>query len=303
MISYSLTHVPNPALLQDLARDVTHDRTTTAWMLARIAEVDARKLYLPAAHASMFSFCVHEFQMSEDMAYKRIQAGRAARKFPAIFPMVADGRLHLTALVMLAPRLMQDNVEELLAAAAGKSVAQLKLLLAERFPQPDVATILEPVAPMTATEHLAARPVEEFTPGLTAGPATPPAEPNDAMQMEQLVSKPVAPSTGSLPAMQMGPLASKGKLSPLSLGRFSLQVTVDQETHDLIRHAQALLGHALPSGDIGELINRAMRELVERVEKHKCAATARPRPRRGGAKGRRVPAELRRTVWHRDGGQ
>jgi 5-methylcytosine-specific restriction endonuclease McrA len=103
--------------------------------------------------------------------------------------------------------------------------------------------------------------------------------------------------------MQMGPLASKGKLSPLSPGRFSLQVTVDQETHDLMRQAQVLLGHALPSGDIGELIKRAMRELVERLEKRKCAATSPPRPRRGEARDRQVPAEIRRTVWHRNGGQ
>ena len=34
---------------------VAKDRATTAELLAHLAEVDARKLYLPAAHPSMFS--------------------------------------------------------------------------------------------------------------------------------------------------------------------------------------------------------------------------------------------------------
>src|SRR5437762_10825895 len=71
-------------------------------MLAHIAEVDARKLYVAAGYASMYRYCVGRLKMSEDVARKRIQAARAARQFPAIFAAVADGRLHLTAVVKLA---------------------------------------------------------------------------------------------------------------------------------------------------------------------------------------------------------
>ena len=103
MNSYSLTHLADRVLLRDLATLVARDRTTTAALLAHIGEVDARRLYLPAAHPSMYSYCVHELGLSEDSAYKRIQAARTARQFPSVFELLADGRLHLGAVCLLAP--------------------------------------------------------------------------------------------------------------------------------------------------------------------------------------------------------
>ena len=79
MRNYSLSHVSDAALARDLAAAAARDRAATANLLAHIAEFDARKLYVPAAHPSMFSYCVGELRLSEDAAYKRIQAARAAR--------------------------------------------------------------------------------------------------------------------------------------------------------------------------------------------------------------------------------
>src|SRR5438552_8405873 len=63
---YSLSHLSDRALLRDLAALVAHDRATTARLLAHLAEVDERRLYLPAAYPSMFAYCVHELRLSED---------------------------------------------------------------------------------------------------------------------------------------------------------------------------------------------------------------------------------------------
>ncbi|MEO5618344.1 MAG: hypothetical protein ABIS67_11270, partial [Candidatus Eisenbacteria bacterium] len=95
MKSYSLSHLSNQVLLRSLAALVAQNRATTADLLAHIAEVDARKLYLPAAYPSMFAYCVGELRLSEDSAFKRIRVARKARQFPAIFEAIADGRLHL----------------------------------------------------------------------------------------------------------------------------------------------------------------------------------------------------------------
>jgi len=74
--------------------------------------------------------------------------------------------------------------------------------------------------------------------------------------------------------------------------------------HDLLRQAQALLAHQVRSGDLSEVLQRALRELVARLEKRKFAATARPRaPRRPSTHPRHVPAHVRRAVWERDGGR
>src|SRR5438876_1481358 len=93
----SLSHLTDQSLLQALASLVTQDHVTTAALLAHIAEVDERKLYLPAACPSMYSYCLQELHMSEDTALKRLRVARTARKFPAIFAAVADGRLNLSA--------------------------------------------------------------------------------------------------------------------------------------------------------------------------------------------------------------
>src|SRR5437867_2932282 len=116
MCTYSLSHLSDSALLRDLAALVAHDRATTAVLLAHVAEVDERRLYLPAAYPSMYAYCVGELRLCEQAAFKRIRAARTARRFPAIFPALAEGRLHLSGVVMLASYLTPENADELLAA-------------------------------------------------------------------------------------------------------------------------------------------------------------------------------------------
>ena len=121
MPRFLLSHLSDHTLLRDLASLIARERATTAELLAHIAEVDARQLYLPAAYPSMFAYCVGELRLSEDAAFKRIKAARAARRFPAIFEALAAGRLHLSAVVLLAPHLTEETVDELLVAATHQS--------------------------------------------------------------------------------------------------------------------------------------------------------------------------------------
>src|SRR5439155_13696569 len=109
MSSYSLAHLSNRVLLRDLAPLVAQNRATTAALLAHIAEVDARRLYLPAGFPSIYLYCVHELRLSEEAAFKRIHAARTGRRFPALFAAPAEGRLHLSGVVMLAPHLTPEN--------------------------------------------------------------------------------------------------------------------------------------------------------------------------------------------------
>src|SRR5258708_12887283 len=105
MQNYTLTHVSAAVLHRDLARLVARDRATTAMLLAHIVEVDERKLYRPAGYPSMYAYCVGGLRLSEDAAYKRIQAARVARRFPALLPALAAGNLHLPAICLLPPHL------------------------------------------------------------------------------------------------------------------------------------------------------------------------------------------------------
>jgi 5-methylcytosine-specific restriction endonuclease McrA len=271
MSSFSRTHLSDQSLLRDLASHLSQHHATTATLLADLAEVDHRKLYRQAAYDSMFEYCVRELHMSEETAFRRIRVARTARQFPAIFPALADGRLNLTAVLLLAPHLTPATADVLLASAAHRSKSEIGLLLAGRFPRPDVPTRVQAVA--------------------------------GSLGIGELALEPVRPSTGPSPVAQVESPAPHAKLTPLSPCRFALQVTVDQETYEKLRYAQDLLGHALPSGDVAQVLKRALEALVQKLEKQKFAATARPRETRGATIGRHVPAEVKRMVRERDGGQ
>ena len=268
MNHYSLTHVPDPVLLRDLRSLLARERATTAELLAHLAEVDNRRLYAVAGHPSMFAWCVEELHLSEDSACKRIRAARAARQFPALFAMLADGRLHLSAMVMLAPYLTPENAEEFLAAATHQSKAGIEQLLAEWFPRPDLPVRIEVLA--------AAPTIDLSAPG----------------RMKFAGDK---PSSGMV----------RPKVAPLAPGRYGLQLTVSQDTYEKLRYAQELLGHVVPAGELAEVIERALDALIVQLEKRKFAASTHPRGRRpqASANVRHVPAEVRRAVWARDGGR
>jgi hypothetical protein len=281
MNSYALSHLADQVLLRDLSALVARDRTTTAALLAHLAEVDERRLYLPAAHPSMHSYCVHVLRLSEQSAFKRIRVARTARQFPAIFTAVAEGHLHLSGVLLLTPYLTRETVNELVEAATHKSYSEIEQLVAQRFPRSEVPTRVEAVSPGNA-DQLSTRTVATlFTELLSPGNA------------DQLSARTVAASV------------PRPRVTPLSPERFSVQFTMGQEMRDKLRYAQALLSHQLPSGDVAEVFDRALDALIVKLEKTKFAATDRPRPgrQRASTNPRYVPAHVKRAVCARDGGR
>ena len=282
MPSYTLSHLSDQSLLRELRSLVSQDRATTALLIAHLGEVDARRLYAPAGYSSMYDYCLRELGFSEDTTFKRIRAARAARRFPAIYGLLADGRLHVSAVVMLAPHLTPANADELLAAATHRSKAQVELLLAERFPQPDLPTL---VAPLMSPLGVAPGPVD-FSPAKHAAP-----EPG------------VDSVSPALVAPLLAPAPAAARVAPLAPERYAIQCTVPRSTYEKLQHARELLGHAVPSGDLAQLLDRALDALNEKLERRKFAKTDRPRPCRRSDDARHIPASVKRAVWERDGGR
>src|SRR4029453_6964580 len=73
---------------------------------------------------------------------------------------------------------------------------------------------------------------------------------------------------GAMPALSSEP---RSKLTPLSPGRYALQVTLGQIAHDRMRHAQQLLSHRVASTDLAEVVEHALEALVRELEKTKFA--------------------------------
>ena len=101
----------------------------------------------------------------------------------------------------------------------------------------------------------------------------------------------------------MVPVPAFPKFTPLSPGRFAMQYTMSERAYEKLRYVQGLLGHAVPSGDIEAVMERALDALARELEHKKFAATPQPRKRRSTAAGRYIPAEIKREVTTRDGGR
>jgi hypothetical protein len=250
-------------LVGRLVELLREERRLTAAVLAHLGEVEARRLYLPAACSSMFVYCTRVLGMSEDQAFKRIQAARAMRRFPVVATAVAEGRLHLTAVVRLAPHLEDENVDALVAEASGKRKAEIDVLLARLAPKAVVPPRLERV-----------------------------------VGQQVLVPEPPDAEVGPEPAR---PAGGTGRVQPIAPARFALQLTIGEATQQKLLRALAVVRHQVPSGDLAELLDLALDALLDRLEGRKFGKTRAPRPARTCSHGRYVPREVRRQAVARDG--
>jgi hypothetical protein len=277
MHDYSLTHLSDAVLLRDLADLARRDRVTTAALLAHIAEVETRKLHVPAGYPSMLEYCVGALGMSEDAALKRIQVARAARRFPVLFGVIAEGGLHLTGVGLLAPHLSDENLDELVSAASNRSKREIEILLARRCgPRPASSGSITVVPGGCDAQHA-------------------PAHVNRASPAQVANDDPVAEESLVRPDLEMEPM------QPELPERYLIRITVDRGTHERLRYAQALLRHAIPSGDVAQVVDRALVALIQHLERGKFGAGARVRPYK--SRSRHIPAHIRRAVWDRDQGQ
>ncbi|HET9326759.1 MAG TPA: hypothetical protein VFQ05_08310 [Candidatus Eisenbacteria bacterium] len=271
-MNYSRTALSDSALIQQLQQSFARDRTSTALLLADIAEVDARKLYLPAGYSSMHAYCVEGFGLTRDSAYKRIQAARAAREYPELFECVADGRLNLSGLCLLAPHLTPENAADLVSAAAGESKSGIEALIVARFPRSEEMPI-----------------VETFT-----------------VVDPQLAPGQVAPTSFQASDMEVAPgqvAPPRSSVAPIAAQRFAFRVVLCQDAHDLLTQAQSLLSHQIPSGDLSMVFRRVLEIAVRQLEKQKFGATSRPHISATSPNPRYIPRHVKRTVWKRDRGQ
>ncbi len=276
MKNCTLSHLADDALTHRLATRSADERAALAEVVALIGEFDARRLYAPAGYSSMHEYCVRVLKLSEDMAYKRTRVASTARRFPAIFDRLADGRLNLSTALLLAPHLTEANAEALIDAASNGTRADVEQLLAERFPKADVPTTLVALPPAGAAVTTV------FAPG-------------------RKVSAQLVANTKCEHATQHVEIASAARTTPLAPERFALQVTISGDTQRKLEHARELLSHAIPDKSIEHVLDRALDALIAQLEKRRTGATERPGRRTSDGKARYVPAEVKRAVWARDG--
>jgi 5-methylcytosine-specific restriction endonuclease McrA len=272
----------DPELLIEVRQLVSTERQATARLIAALAELDARRLYLGEGCSSLFTYCTQVLHLSEHAAYGRIEAARAARKWPIVLDLLADGSLHLTAVSLLRPHLTDENHRELLAAARHKTKRQVEEIIAALRPQPAVPSTV--------------RKLPERTP-----PVTKPS----LSETSRLLTGVLTATEPEADRVEPRPAPSKRiEIKPLAPERYKVQFTISRETNERLREAQNLLRHCIPDGDVALIFDRALSLLVAELRRTKHAAVKRPGKGRLDAKDSRyIPAAIKRAVWARDGGQ
>ncbi len=236
----------------------------TADLLEHLAEIDSRSLHVEAAYGSTQAFCVGELGLSPDSAEKWIQAARAVRRVPALLAAIADRRLHLTAIVLLAPHADADNADELIAFASTHSCADIRAWLAARASRAVAGVDLLTQAVANHQSEPDSNPVMS--------------SPRDTEVRAECVGAPPPPATRVL------------------------TFTVPADLADAYREALALAPYEV-AHDPARAFAHMLGAWRAKLEKRRCGAGARQPSRPTRTDGRHVPAHVRDQVWRRDGGQ
>ena len=283
----SLRHLTDEELEARLKSLAGRERDATAQLVAHLAELDTRDLHLRAGYGSLFAYCRDALKLSEHEAYNRIEAARAARRFPLVLVLLGSGAVNLTTVRLLAPHLTFENHRVILDSARGKTRPEVEAIVARLAPRPDAAASLRKLPPPREGAVLV-EPRPDASPGLVApeeasGGASPPL----VVPVETIRLSGLPPPRPAVEA--------------LAPDRYRFQVTIGDETLEKLRLARDMLRHANPSGDDAAILDRALTSLLLDLAKAKFAATDAPRPSRGtGPESRHIPAEVRRVVWLRD---
>jgi hypothetical protein len=294
------SHLSDTALIAEVTRCARDERHATAQLVAHLAELDLRRLYLGAGHSSLFAYCRDGLGLSADAAYNRVEAARACRMFPPILKELVDGSLTVTSVRLLARHLTAENHRELISAASRRSKREVEELIAHRFPKPDTPSSVRKVPERTPS---LARPTIEPAPATGTPVTTTSASVLIAPDPILTAPETVCPS----------PTASthRSTVKPLAADRYEIRFTASVATRDKLKVAQDLLRHAIPSGDVAAIFDRALSELIEAHSRRKMAIVRRPAKVRAVTAGvrpvvdgsRHVAAQVRRAVWIRDGGR
>jgi len=334
-----LKDLSDDALLARVLALSRHARVAEVDLLRHLGEVDARRLYAREACPSMYVYCTRVLHFSEAEAYLRITVARTARERPALLAMLADGRLHLSAIARLAPHLADADADAVLARAVHRSKREILELVAELAPRPEARAGIRALPERgggRAGRSVAAErelPVSEAPVGSTAGEGcsdraealgsasartnvkavAPGAAPSasDGAAAVAVAGGGAAPVDASPGASARGPSGRAGAapraavVEPLSPGRYRVQFTVDRGLRDKLERLGRLLG--VTERDLARVIDAAVTEKLQRLESRRSAEATRPRQALEAAdtrpRNRHVPAAVRRAVYRRDGGQ
>ncbi len=214
------------------------EREELAKFLIHLGEVEKRDLHLERAYSGLFKYLL-TFGFSEWESRARAVAARAARRYPSILKMIAEGRMHLYAVVLVWPYLTPENHEALLGKACRRTTRELQTLIATLDPKAarrDAVRVISVALP--------ALPLAESEPAQSEAASPAPGPFGDGLLFPEPPPAPAPSTTTRL--------------------RFSFDGS--EELDDLIKRARDLLQHKHPYGGMEHIFYDALQALLDRID-------------------------------------
>jgi hypothetical protein len=195
---------------------------------------------------------------------------------------------------LLAPHLTYGNVGSLIEAVTYKRKAEVEEFLAVRFPSSEIQStaprirVIPPVSDQPAAPLPLLDPIEPGSVPALIGATE--FKPQNSFELRNEMVAPGPVAVAQVPAAP----------------RFHLQFVIEKPTHNKLCRAQELLSHAVPSGDLARVFDRALDALISQIEVRKLGVSTREirrDPTDGAEPSRYIPSAVRRAAWERDQGR
>jgi len=253
--------------LPNLARG---EQEELARFLVHLGEIARRDLHLKHAYSGLFTYLI-ALGFSEWEARARAVAAGAARKYPSILTMLASGRLHLYAVVLVTPYLTSENHESLLGKACRRTTRELQALIASLDPEAGRRDVVRVISVPTLARGPAGA---GWSDGGGYQSQTPDAGPGceaDAGGEAQASAGSSAEGSDDLFSWaQTQPSPTEAghaePCGPSGSARLRLSFDCSQELHDLFLKAQGLLRHKYPFGEMELVFGDALWALLDRID-------------------------------------
>ena len=277
-------------LVARLASLLRNEHAAMADFLVALAEFDRAKGWRDLGYAGLFSFLHRELGLSKSAAFFRKTAAELVQGFPEVVAPLRDGRLCITSVVELAKVLTPENRASVIPRFFHCSKQEARVVVAELVPTPAPALRAVVTALPLATE---------------AAPAGSPAETSSqTVRPAELAVGMKAPAVAPPPP----PEPPRDEAVPMTAQLSRLHVTVSRDFLAKLEAARLALSHSVPNATIEDVLEAGLDLVLSRDTKRKglvakprlVARDDQPAP---VTVSRYVPADIRRAVWKRDGGE
>jgi hypothetical protein len=254
-----------------------------------LAAFDRRRGWEELGYASLFWFLHRELKLSKGAALYRKAAAELLQAQPQVLEPLRDGRLCLSTVFEVAKVLTSENASAVLPRffhLSRKEAAEVAaaILPLEGAPSRDLVTcvaVARPVKPKATTDHdsdVMVHPVDRNA--------------RDASRLPDVLGQSALPAPPPLPP----------EVVPLDAELRRLHITVSKRLLAKIELARDALSHSQPMASMEAVLEAGLDLVIERHRKRRgvgAAAAENPRP----AAPERITADVKRTVWERDGGR